>query len=331
MSDSSDSFARLKIIKEQIQHQHTSSYYLRVYDECLEHAMKLIIKDCNFFDSYVSRLMGWQERQFRRKASLLKRVEFPRLVFDFLIQEDYEGRLASFRRLRLDRGSTTKFLSTFIEFLEEKYVKACNFELQGDTTEQSIYLCKTVKANVETALSCRSSNLMAAYREAKMWLSIASSFRAVIIEKYVRFTLNAARRDHQNIFQSTTKLDDVIQSYLICTARAIDKADYNAGALTSHIQNWFFTGRELVTKQKAIPASSVDIGAIDLESVDISMGCSGSHEDEMISNETVNHFNRLSKIVDPHGAARAFLGIDETLTDQELKLFNINSIRIEHD
>lgn len=235
-------FASLKGISEQIEDNLTTSQYLQSYDAFLERSVIPIITGTRVFDVFVSRLVGWQEKNFRRKVTFLSRAEVPGLVVNFLLQTSPEKRVEAYRRLNLDRGVCIEFLKLFQDLLVT-YRQACNCELKNPVSGKfdlghSLHVKATVEANLRAT-----QPLMSTYLESKFWFDRALEFKQRIMEKYVRLCLTTAKKDYVSHFKMEVDLDDVIQYYLMATSRAIDKCDYRQGVLTSHIQNWFLTAR----------------------------------------------------------------------------------------
>ena len=320
-STSSKVFSDLKDTREQIQGNLTTAQYLRTYDVLLYTAMRSIVENTKFFDTYLVRLLGWQEVNHRRKVSFLKRTELPRLVLNFLMQETPESRFLAIKQLKLDRGLRVEIIRAFIESLD-KYLSCCNLTSNLPLAEALEY-----KYTVEKEHNC--PDLYRICVEASLWLSRALEFKAMIQEKYIRLCLVSAQRDHATFFSGSIDLDDVIHTYFISCSRAIDKCDGDAGTLTTHIQNWFFTARESVwgqknkTKQVSMDAflqrqESTDYGE-GLEDVDEDTMTVHSREQELEQDTEARQMSALAKIADPHGAARLLLGIPEFLTEAELK------------
>jgi hypothetical protein len=324
VNTSSKVFSDLKDTREKIQGNLTTAQYLRTYDILLYTAMRGIVEHTNFFDTYLIRLLGWQEVNHRRKVSFLKRTELPRLVINFLLQDTPEARFIAIKQLKLDRGLRVEIIRAFVASLS-KYLACCNLNSELSLAESIEY-----KAQVEKEYNY--PDLYKLCVESSLWLDRALEFKSMIQEKYIRLCLVTAQRDHATFFSGSIDLDDVIHTYFIACSRAIDKCDGDAGTLTTHIQNWFFTARESVwgqknkTKQVSMDAflqrqESTDYGE-GLDDVDEDDVTVHSREQELEHDHEARQMSALAKIADPHGAARLLLGIPEFLTEAELKKLN---------
>lgn len=318
---SSRAFQELKNLKETVTGNLTTSQYLKTYDEFLERAMAPILTKCRFFDSFLGSLISWQARSHRRKISFLGREDFPRLAVNFLLKSSEEDRVVAYRGLQLDRGIRLEFLRVFqTSFVD--YRKACDMSLTPPPGSTQAAWCLKVRNAVDSGI--RSSQpLLATLRESEYWMNVALEFRKMILEKYVRFTINAAQRDYVNFFKCSVELDDIVQTYLLYTSRAIDRCDYKQGALTSHIQNYFLAARTAVLKLKERNASELNLNLLDLNSEDDLSSELRSpatqFETARTTEEELRVISQLAKLVDPVGAARAYLEIPETLPEREVQ------------
>lgn len=314
-------FASLKNITEGLKENLTTSQYLQAYDDYIENAISPIIVSTRLFDSFLARLIGWQEKNFRRKVSFLDRKIVPSLTIHFLIQTSSEKRLEAYRNLSLDRGIRLEFLKLFYDKLD-LYLKACNCKLalKGEKKPNLAY-CTMVKQRIEQELKAKLP-LISVYEESKFWYQHAIAFKQLILEKYVRMCLNEAQKDYVNYFDCKILLDDVIQVYLLAASRAIDKCDSKQGALTSHIKNWLLTGRSRVSEQIEKRTSVSHFENIDFDSDEYRASQLLSEIDISSTEDNSRVIRYLAKLSDPLGVARAYLSIEELLSEDEVKLLN---------
>jgi len=313
-------FAALKDTKETIAHNLTSAQYLFVLDELLDKACFPLLDNSSLFDTALSRMIGWQEKNFRRKVSFGSRVEVPRLILNFLLVKDTESRRKNFKAIGLDRGLRIKLLMTFHTNAEE-YMRACDYDLRDPETHQlSLSYCNHIKHSFEAAHRSRDS-LFRHLKESQFWLLKATSFKQCIIEKYLRLSLSVAQRDYVGYFQHEANLDDMIQWYVLAASRAIDKCDATQGTLTSHVQNWFLTARNRVADERQLDKSNIQVELLDFDSDSMRSSTTQMHlstEDNIVNVESSRALSYLARVADPLGAARLLMGIEEQLTEQEL-------------
>lgn len=314
----SNSFARLKGLTETLKNNLTTSQYLQIFDEYLDNAIIPIVSNTAFFDTFICSILGWQERNFRRKVSFLNRVEVPSLVINFLLQPTAEARVAAYKKLQLDRGIRIEFVRLFEDRLKP-YIQACNCELKDPNTgEVDLSYCLRVKTVLEESFKARTP-LLSTCLESLFWLDKALSFKQLILEKYVRLCLTNAQRDYVNFFNHEIDLDDIVQLYLLVASRAIDKCDSRQGALTSHIQNWFMTGRVRAKQQYHQRLASQSTETVNWEALLADEISTSLQEKTLEDKDDQSLIRMLAKIADPTGAARAYLGIEEVLRESEIE------------
>ena len=330
-SGTSSAFASLKDIKEDIKINLTTAQYLRTLDSLLDRSIEDIILHTAYIDTCLIRLIGWQERNHRRKISFRARKEVPALVTTFLLAKEDE-RMAAFRKIKLDRGLRVELVKAFLAE-NSKYVNCC--ELAGEETRDEAL---KYKRSVENTYKC-GSMLYSICRKSESYLSSAIEFRAKIQQKYVRHILMTARRDFDRLFSTrSVQLDDMVQVYWMAALRAIDKCDPDEGTLTTHITNWFYTAREHVYRgqEKSLSLDNMLNSASisgdsneDMESIeelreqeeDPSLQQDGTEEQLVVGSSALG-LMQAAKIADPTGAARALLGIPEILSESELATLN---------
>lgn len=318
---SSISFGALKDIRERLRENLTTSQLLTSYDDILNMMLLPLVRETTFVDTFVIRILGWQERHHRRKVSFLKRREVPRLIIEYLLSTG-EDKETAFKKLYLDRGIRMQIAQAFIEDLS-KYYRACC--LHGVGPEEAL----EIKQKCETAYGTR--KLFSVYSEVLYWYGKSIEFKDIIQEKYTRMTIMAARRDHTALFDHKIPLDDVVHQYFLTLSRAIDKCDSNAGTLTTHITNWFFTAREGVTRQRSMNSSPVEDRSSDKDEEGLEDNFahevkeqdtepSYTQDESNSSVHAVDDILYVARIADPVGAARAYLGIPEVLKPEELQV-----------
>lgn len=299
-------FAELKATKEAIPGNMTSYQYLSSYDELLRNAVDPIVRESTFARGFVASLMGWQEKHFRRKVSFLPRATAIQRGFEFLVAHP-ERRVHAFHRIRLERGIMSEMVEGFLAATAEAS-RASNLDqslrLEGEDWNQFYGRCRSIAQSMEDAICC--PNLVRVRRESEYWMTTAVDFREKILQKYYRLCLTTAQRDYVGFFNMSVPLDDIINSYLVAAARAIDKCDFRQGVLTSHIAKWFLTARDQVGKSRSSSSLQLNdaIPIDDLEAVSIS-----SQESELIKLEEHKVLVDVARLVDPQGIGRTFLRI----------------------
>lgn len=311
-------FGILKVQKEQLEGNLTTSQYLETLDRYLDSALLSLLRNTRYLESTVASLVGWQEENFRRRVSLLSKREFTSKALTWLLysKADKEKHI---KGLRLDRGVSLIICHAFLAECKDY----TNVTRKSVLTQEDMQ----VVHRIETAFLSPGGNLAHTLATVKYQSEKAADYRGAILSKYYRLAIMAAKRDYVNFFDCRIKLDDMCGDYLMATGRAIDKCDYEKGPLTTHIQNWFLTARSHCAKRydrrdDALPentseedyetSKTPDSLTVDTFEVDI------SRED------TARSIRLLAKIADPQGDARKILEIAEILSVSEKKALGLD-------
>lgn len=302
----SKSFAILKRVKEQLDTNLTSGQYLQLLDTLLYKAVAPLVEHTNLFETHLCTLIGWQEKNNKRKVSLVDRTAFSALAVTWLLNGTNKGRkVTKIHTLRLDRAILHEFCRTTLRSLEN-YEAACNCEFKRDGAPVSLSGMLAYKTQIEKAVGA-TMTILPAIQECRYWLAEADKFKTAVLEKYIRLCLTTAKKDYVQHFDKSVPLDDIVQSYILIASRAIDKCDFRQGVLTSHIQNWFLTSRSYLTKSAASSHEANDTEELS------SYEEGESFVDDLVRQQEVEQVRRIARLVDPVGYARAYLGIPETL------------------
>jgi hypothetical protein len=156
--------------------------------------------------------------------------------------------------------------------------------------------------------------LHSVYTQVKYWYKQAVVFKEKILEKYTRLCLNTAQRDYVDL-QGKVKLDDIIQIYLLTALKAIDRCDTEKGVLTTHIQNWLLSAKNVVVSKYISESQEDNVNLVGIEEID-NMACV-EYED---MTETIDKVRRIAKIFDSEGFGRLSLNIEEVLSLADIQL-----------
>lgn len=330
----SQSFAKLKSIQESIQVNLTSYQYLSVLDELLYRAVFPIIEGTRFIDVFLSQMLGWQTLNPKRKTSGLGRHAFSANTTLFLLSDNPKQKLKILKKMRLDRSMLFEILRRWTAIADE---------LQALGTETATKQKMIEFHDLQDRCLIKSGyGLTSTYRVSHYWYKHALDFKRQILEKYTRMVLVTAQRDYEDL-DKKVELDDIVQVYLLTAAKAIDKCDTDKGVITSHIQNWLMSAKNVVvatyltgagTESNAVSLStttnkrlvddmveSVNVG--DLEEL------SHSDEDARERSSDIDQIRTISKLFDPHGFGRILLHIQEQLDPSDSQV--LQSLMIKDD
>lgn len=322
----SESFAKLKSLKESIDTNLTSYQYLSVLDEMLYNAVQPLIENTRFVDVFMAQMLGWQTINPKRKTCGLGRHAFSASTTLFLLSDSPKQKLKILKKMRLDRAMLFELLRRWFEL-------AAPLQEIGDKTSSKAAL-SDLHALQEKCLVKQGHGLTSTYRLSNYWFKESLEYKRKILEKYTRNCLMIAKRDYEEL-QHQIPLDDIVQVYLLTASKAIDKCDSDRGVLTTHIQNWLLSAKNVVV------AMYLTGGGEDAKRINISTTTSKKIVDELMESSDLEDIDELShsddelreresdlreirlvaKLFDPTGIGRLLLGIQEELSvDDQLKL-----------
>jgi hypothetical protein len=336
-------FGILKAKKDSLEGNLTTSQYLETLDRYLNSALQAILKNTRYLESMVASLIGWQEENYRRRVSLLTKREFLPRALTWLLMSKAE-KMRDLHELKLDRGVALLICHAFLSECSE-YSRISKKSILDENTDLKVI------HDTKARLLVPGGNLNHALATVRYQSELAADYRGAILSKYFRLSIMAAQRDYVSYFNCRISLDDMCSEYIMASARAIDKCDYEKGPLTTHVQSWFYTARSHCKKrydtglnqQQLSDDVSTSTSADDSHGSYADTGGGGSVsqdgddqatatrrngsysgtsvglDDAMVSSENSNTIRFLAKIADPTGIARRRLGIEEILSIAEKK------------
>lgn len=220
-------FASLKFVESTIATATDQTQdYLDVLDSYLYNAVKAILS--NHFDGYLLKILGWQWYNHRRKASHLEKEEFSQYALRYLALPTLEAKLDFLPMLKLDRIFLFKYCQIFASLpLDPKPSSTASISLQR------IYQCYE-----------EDYRLLGKVRECAFWLNRALDYKAQLCAKYTKLAIKVARSDFVEF--GIHPLDDWCMNYIVAVNRAIDKCDWQQGALPTMAQAYMKSMRNLL-------------------------------------------------------------------------------------
>ncbi len=321
-------FGALKVQKDEIDVNLTTSQYMEKLDGYLYSALYPILENTNYVEAFIIGLIGWQEKHYRRRVSLLTKREFITKAIAWLLRPTKAEKVKLLIDLKFDRGVLLTLCQSFL--IENKPFSLVARKITLSQEDLAVLVSTTKKLETSTSqLSCALASTQ--YR-----VEQALTYRSSILSKYYRLALLAAKRDYTKYFNHRISLDDMVAEYLLATSRAIDKCDYERGPLTTHVQNWFFTARSQCQKKydTSLKEESKDFSEA-YEATSLSDRTNAQNMQYLLDETTVNSVEEdlgssqchtvrlLAKIADPKGLARRYLGIEEFLTVYEKQILGL--------
>jgi len=290
----------------------TSSQYLEKLDYHIDAALAAIVANTSYLESAVAGLLGWQELNYRRRVSLHGKAEFIEKAITWLIIGKTD-RIAKVKELRLDRGVALALCSNLLKECASYGIASRKSTLTNEDAR--------VVYNTELQIGSQSlhSNLFETLLTVDYNLKKALEAKSVVLSKFYRLAIMAAKRDYTGYFNCRVNLDDLCGEYIMASSRAIDKCDYEKGPLATYVLQWFLTTRTVCAKR-------YDFTKEDSLENSILSGMSDPEESLLQTKENSRvamSIRLLAKIADPVGDARKALGIEEVLSVSEKRAIGV--------
>ena len=292
----SEIFSRLKATKEEASNL-TTYQWLATLDFFLESSIDPIITAMPVLaDNYFSVVVAHQFMRPSVKYSRNEKSVLPAMLFNSLTTR-HSVKRGHQRSMLLNRGVLSLLPGLFLHTVN-RFMELHNPQLRiaNRTEELAAWSRETdTRFLYQSAQQCR------------FWDTRAREFKALLLQKYTRMALNNARHAYMAV-NHRVPLDDIVQTYLLYTNKAIDRCDSRRGVLTTFIQTWLYSA-----KTEIIRTSQADnsVEHVEIESLG---DTSTSAEDGADT-----HLCSLAKQADPEGILRFKLRIPEYYTPTQLR------------
>jgi hypothetical protein len=324
----SELFAKLKSIDESIPDNLTSYQYLSVLDEMVYNGLLPIIEGTQFFEKFLAQILGWQTINSKRKVVGVGRAAFSSYLTLFLLLDDPKQKLKLIKKMKIDRAVLFEAMRRWTSIAQD-------IERLGTSRTFTVEVLEQLEG-----LSIKSSlrpdvNLFATFRLVTYWLDQAVAFKSQILEKYTRLVLTTAQRDYVQL-NCQGELDDIIQVYFMSAGKAIDKCDTEKGVLTTHIQNWLLSAKNVVISSQlngTITQAKTKTGKeythslverVGLETLETMV--SDDADEAADTDDLIQEVRRIAKAFDTTGIGRILLNIQEVLTDEDKTVLRAHAL-----
>jgi hypothetical protein len=313
----STSFAHIKSVAEQLPNNLTTMQYLGALDILLFKAVRPILVCSSFVETFLPCVLAWQTFYTKRKVSNSEKNDLSGTITLLILSSDIDKKMKHLQQLRLDRA----VLFTMIDRWHKSMV-AVNAAENSLTPNP-----KNMEALRDDACIRGDTTSHVHYMQSVYWFSQACSFKSMILEKYARLVSMRAQRDYQELGHKV-RLDDIVQTYMLMTSRAIDRCDQNRGVLTTYVNHWFKTAKAKIIQDylsnfqehlasDILPESQDDKDTPMERLMNDADMWQASIEDTLTRYDTIDRVRALSRAVDPTGYGRLLLGVQHVLSDAE--------------
>ena len=275
----------MKNTRESLSENFSSSQYLSTLDFFIFNAVKSLIDETRWVDVWSAKMLAWSQVNFRRKVSHLEKKDLPTKVLRFLLAPK-EHRLEAFKEIRFDRTVMREMILTFLRITEPIVVS--NLDAAG-------------QYRVAQKVAYSGDNLYGLRAEILHWFEKFNQLKAMILEKYTRHVINAARATYV-ASNHALSLDDIMQDFLLVAIKAVERCDSMSGTLTSFTDNWLVAARHSVFTKVKEHNKLVSLE----DNVE-------DQDPEPAKTLDVDWIRQLARSADPEGMARFSFGLEESL------------------
>lgn len=299
-------FGSLKSIKEGIQTNLTSVQYLSTLDYLLNQALSLLFQSAKpYLTCWAAKVVGMQTLRPSTKFSRNERGHLPVQLFNLIVTEEQRH----FDEMNFNRGILFGIIKVFQDTVN-------SYDLVHSMRAKSVIPETTLRVETQFRLGMSPDyNLTAVSREVAFWEERAQWFKSLIVQKYVRLSLNHAQATYRELDHSYP-LDDIVQIYLAFTSKAIDRCDSRQGVLTTFITSWFKSAKAEAAKM-ALDAYHQSYEEL-MES-----GATAQVVDPNADYEAVQHLAAVAKRHDPEGIVRATRQIPELVPSHQRAILQL--------
>lgn len=318
----SETFASLKVIREDVKENLTTDQWLSTLDFFIESAIDPITTVFpDMVDNYFAKVVAWQSHKPSIKFSMGDKFDLPTKLFNALTTEGPAKR-AHQKSMMLNRGLSFGLIAIFDQTVNRfRRLHSPSLKISRGVRVQE--LARFYRMHGLNQF--QRDHMVAAVAQFDHFSKKALWFKELIIQKCVRLTIMNAKRTYTKI-DHAVKLNDVVQIYLVYLSRAIDRCSSKQGVLMVFIQTWFYSARAEVQR---MARESHNLSYEEL----LENGVPLRNTNQELGFEQVQHMAYRAKCIDPSGIVRFSLCIPEFVTHAELKKLDIftTTERTEHD
>lgn len=301
----SELFALLKKV-EDYPYNFTSYQWLTTLDFFIESAIDPIVAtDTEFADAYYAKVVAWAAHKPNTKFTRGD-VDLPTVLWNAQTSKSLKTKRDLYRSMNLNRGLLLGLIRLYLE--RYKQVMAVH-DPWASVKERKRLLAYLRDQHPQT---------VPALAQVQFWYDHALNLKNIITNKFMRMTLNQARRTYVD-YNHVLRLNEVIQIYLKFLNKAIERCDAQQGVLTSFIQNWLMSARGAVAVQVKAAQSQISYEDYQLDRESLGIG-------EDTKEEDLQFVAATAKELEPDGLIRFSLAIPEFLTSAQRKVL-VNHFR----
>lgn len=213
----------------------TGGQIQNILDHLLYSALEPIITHTEFLDEVLPAILVNIIKDKRRKISTLPfEVSVTMLSNCLLLKNDDRVEIFdTIRNLKIERNLWSNQIKKFLQ-QRKHYMSIVGFPMTRKSVRE--------KRRIERMCKLQDGDLFVLFNRVHSYYAYYNEFRKKIITQYINMAYQYANLYSRDASQSINP-DDLAQSLLAATAKALDKYDSGKGALTSYIKYWLFNAK----------------------------------------------------------------------------------------
>lgn len=287
----------LKHTKETISGNFSSEQYISTIDILLFNCIDGILRSSDYLDECISSFMLMHIYSKNNKHSSFKKELTLSLCAKFLAADDCDTKLKILKAVKLHRNHPILFIEKWLE-KTKKY--------------RILYLKKQSVSHIEKSVCHKKGkhdSLFACIASVNYWFHLLLELKAIVLEKYHRLIVRESVNVYKTISYSSN-LDDIVQLLSLEAIRALDRCNIEKGPITPYMQRLLrFAGNKIDFESDSAYIVKGNKGNYRHKSVELSENTQSI--DGSDDTGDLDHVRKIAKIIDPDGAARYYLNIDE--------------------
>lgn len=327
-----DALHALLSIKERLNMNLSGNQIAAILDTLLVGAAYPVLESSDFIECAIAELLTPIFSNGRRKYSNVERSDFLNKMFTLVVIPSKRRKKVLLSEIRIERNVLFDTLSEFYKRTATYESLYTNLWSTTDPVERT-KLLKQLN-DIEKSVLLTHNNLYTVIRNSKHLYDVASNFKGMVIEKYIRLAFRKSQESMANTKLQISQLE-LLKNLILSVNKAICKYDPDKGALTSYIDWWFKDGINQsansheygiayvipAVQRRKMQAENVMLTNFytDIESlVEMPDTTEGANLEENLMNKQRQHvMSRIVRQADVDGIAMLLLGIQYSLTDSE--------------
>lgn len=295
--------------KSKFGHMYSSVQWFTALDSLIYSAVDVLLQRTTFVQEHLSTLVNYQLMYKRRGVSTKLKWE---ATLATLIEVIANPTIENYKQLYLDRGYSIYLLSEFLR-LSQGYTQ---LNVSGFRLAFHLDLCYYIKT-----LNATTDDLYGVIQHVDYTYKNIVELRNMLLSYYILYIEKTANYDAKNA-KFITDVEEIKQNYFLAFNKAVDHFNVDKGAFKSYLDVWITKYRNHHSNYYGtafkVPSGSGIYSMseeLDIEKVDSEVFTSNCI-DSVNTENTMDFYRRLARLVDPEGYSFESLGLTKEETNE---------------